>query len=37
MSDWNDYRVKTRQRIVEYGQQAPDTLRGGRHPDDGRQ
>lgn len=28
MSDWNDYRVKTRQRIVEYGLQAPDTLRG---------
>ena len=28
MSDWNDYRVKTRQRIMGYGQQAPDTLRG---------
>lgn len=28
MNDWNDYRVKTRQRIMEYGQQAPDTLRG---------
>lgn len=28
MCDWNDYHVKTRQRSVEYGQHAPDTLRG---------
>ena len=28
MREWNDYRVITRQRIGEYGQHAPETLRG---------
>lgn len=28
MREWNDYRVITRQRIGEFGQHAPETLRG---------